>query len=182
MNVVRLFMVLGVLFGFVWPASSQDFFLGPEDVLEISVWRDESLTRQVVVRPDGCVSFPLIGDVQASGRTVDQLRLSIQEKLAEFVPDTPVSVVLMQIGSAKVYVVGKVNKPGTYVMGHFMTVSQALALAGGLNAFADDDSIRILRTIDGKRQTIEFDYGAVASGRDLDSDIILRPHDTIIVP
>ncbi len=182
MKVVKFLAMACVIVGMAVQAWAQGYPLGPEDVLEISVWRDEALTRQVIVRPDGFISFPLIGDIVASGRTVDQLRAAIQDKIAEFVPDTPVSVVLMQIGSAKVYVVGKVNRPGMYVMGHTMTVTQALALAGGLNAFADDDSIQILRAVDGKQQALVFDYGQVASGKDLESNIVLQPHDTIVVP
>jgi len=180
-SIVYLVMTL-VVVGMAVQARAQGYPLGPEDVLEISVWRDEALTKQVIVRPDGCVSFPLIGDIQASGLSVEQLRRVIQDKIAEYVPDTPVSVMLMQIGSAKVYVVGKVNRPGMYIMGHAMTVTQALALAGGLNAFADEDSIQVLRTVDGAQRAIIFDYGRVASGKNLESNIVLKPHDTIVVP
>lgn len=182
MKIVKLFVLMCMVLAGAARVGAQGYPLGPEDVLEISVWRDEALTRQVIVRPDGFVSFPLIGDIKASGRSVDELRAAIQDKMAEFVPDTPISVVLMQIGSAKVYVVGKVNRPGMYVMGHTMTVTQALALAGGLNAFADEDSIQILRTVDGKQQAIVFDYGQVASGKNLESNIVLQPHDTVVVP
>lgn len=156
--------------------------LGPEDVLEISVWRDEALTKQVIVRPDGFISFPLIGDIDVNGKSVDQLRVVIQDKIAEFVPDAPVSVILMQVGNPKVYVVGKVNRPGMYVMGHSMTVTQALALAGGLNAFANENSIQIVRMVDGRQQAIPFEYSKIVSGKNLESNIVLKPRDTIVIP
>jgi polysaccharide biosynthesis/export protein len=167
------------------PAEAQGkgrFVLGPGDVLEISVWRDDALTREVAVRPDGNISFPLIGDVMASGKTVDELRLVIQDKLKSYVPDAPVSVLTRQINSTKVYVVGKVNQPGAYLMSHPLTVMQLLAMAGGLNAFADQSKILILRENGNKQEAMTFDYKRVAGGRELDLNIPLLPNDTIIVP
>ena len=167
------------------PALSQDqgyFVLGPGDVLEISVWRDEALTREVAVRPDGKISFPLIGDVLAKGRTVDELREVIQEKLKIYVPDAPVSVLTKQINSTKVYVVGKVNQPGAYLMTEQLTVMQLLAMAGGLNAFADQGKILILRTNGKTQEAMNFDYKRVSGGRELDLNITLMPNDTVIVP
>lgn len=182
MNALRLIAITCFCLCFAVQAGAEGYPLGPEDVLEISVWRDEALTRQVIVRPDGYISFPLIGDIQASGRTVDALRQAIQDKIAEYVPDTPVSVLLMQVGSPKVYVVGKVNRPGMYIMGHSMTVTQALALAGGLNAFADSSNILILRDVNGSQTAIAYNYGRIASGKKLEDNIILHPRDTIVVP
>jgi polysaccharide biosynthesis/export protein len=162
--------------------GTPSFVLGPGDILEISVWKDDALTREVAVRPDGKISFPLIGDVVASGRTVDELRTVIQEKLKIFVPDAPVSVLTRQINSTKVYVVGKVNQPGAYLMSQPLTVMQLLAMAGGLNAFADQGKILILRENGKQQEAMTFDYKRVAGGRELDLNIPLLPNDTVIVP
>jgi polysaccharide export outer membrane protein len=158
------------------------FYLGPEDVLEISVWKDEALTKEVVVRPDGKISFPLIGDVYAAGRTVEDLQEEIKSRIGVYVPDSPVTVVLQTINSPKVYVVGKVNRPGVYVMGRALTIMQALALAGGMTTFADEGDILIIREERGRQRFIEFDYGRVASGKDLEKNITLKPGDTVVVP
>jgi polysaccharide biosynthesis/export protein len=169
------------------PAAGQaqekgPFVLGPGDVLEISVWRDEALTREVTIRPDGRISFPLIGDVTASGRSVDELRSIIQDKLKVYVPDAPVSVLPIQINSTKVYVVGKVNQPGVYLMSEPLNVMQLLAMAGGLNAFANEGRIMVLRQEGEEHVAINFDYKRISSGRDLTQNFLLRPNDTIIVP
>ena len=158
------------------------FYLGPEDVLEISVWKDEALTKQVVVRPDGRISFPLIGDVIAAGRTVEAVRQEIKDRVGVNVPDAPVIVLVLQVGSPKVYVVGKVQKPGVYLMGRTLRVMQVLAMAGGVTTFADEGGILIIRQEKGQQRFIEFDYGRVAGGKDLEKNIRLKPGDTVVVP
>jgi polysaccharide export outer membrane protein len=158
------------------------FHLGPEDILEISVWKDEALTRQVVVRPDGLISFPLIGDIQAAGRTVEELRQEIKAKIKAYVPDAPVTVMVLQVGSRKVYVVGKVNQPGVYPMGGHIRVMQAIAMAGGTTPFADTGDILIIREGNHGQEVHEFNYGKVAQGRDLEQNIRLLPGDTVVVP
>src|SRR5215510_1113726 len=112
------------------------YLLGPEDVVKISVWKDEHLTTETVVRPDGMISFPLIGDVQAAGRTVEELRGDIVKRLSRFIPNPNVSVAVTKLLSYKIYVLGRVNKPGEYMVGHQTDVLQALSLAGGLTPFA----------------------------------------------
>ena len=163
-------------------SSGSTFYLGPEDVLEISVWKDEALTKEAVVRPDGMVSFPLIGQIRAAGRTVEDLQREIQRKISRYVPDAPVTVMVLKIGSPKVYVVGKVNKPGVYVMGSFLRVMQALAMAGGTTTFADRDDIMVIREEQGTQRFIKFNYDRVASGKDLHKNIPLKPGDTLVVP
>ena len=160
------------------------FRLGPEDVLELSVWKDEALRKQVVVRPDGKISFPLIGDVVAEGRTVDELRQAVEDKIKAFVPDAPVTVMVVQVASPKVYVVGKVAKPGVYIMGKSLTVMQVLAMAGGTTPFADKDDILIIRKEHGQQKSfgLKFDYSKVAEGKDLSQNISLKPGDTVVVP
>jgi len=162
--------------------SSSPFALGPEDILEISVWKDEALTKQVVVRPDGWISFPLIGDIQAAGRTVEELRQEIQARIKKYIPDAPVTVMVMHVGSPKVYVVGKVSKPGVYVMGEPMRVLQVLAIAGGATPFADTNSILIIREENNKQVTYKFNYDKVAKGKELEQNITLKPDDTVVVP
>ncbi len=158
------------------------FTLGPGDVLEISVWGDESLHKDVVVRPDGKISFPLIGDVSAQGGTVEELRGQIKDRISEYVPDAPVSVMLLKLGSQRVYVVGKVNKPGMYVMEGPLRVMQVLAMAGGMTPFADSGKIKIVRTTVSGQEMIPFDYDDLAKGRSVASNIPLHPGDTIVVP
>lgn len=185
-GVLLFFVVLG--FGNGSPLFGEDssqkaeFYLGPGDVLEVSVWKDEALSRQVVVRPDGNISFPLIGDVQAQGRTVGELRKAVEDKIKGFVPDAPVNVMVMEVGSPKVYVVGKVGKPGLYIMGEPMRVMQILAMAGGMTTFAQADDIIIIRNENDGQKVFEFNYGSVAAGKDLEQNIRLRSGDTVVVP
>ena len=147
--------------------DTDDYLLGPEDILEISVWKDEALTKEVVVRPDGKISFPLVGDIQASGRTTKQLQEELTKEISEYVPDPVVTVMVLQVNSLKVYVVGKVTRPGEYKVGKCINVMQALSMAGGLTPFADSDDIVILRNNGGKQEKIKFDYSKASKGKDL---------------
>lgn len=158
------------------------YHVGAEDVLEVFVWGDESLTRQVMVRPDGYISLPLVGEVLCQGRTVEDIRSEVDRRYAKFLSDTPVSVMIVEINSPKVYVIGKVNRPGVYLMPHPMTVTQALALAGGFNPFADDANILLVRGIGPEQKVYEYDYTDVSLGSDMYQNVLLRPNDTIVVP
>jgi len=163
-------------------AEEYPFVLGPGDVLDISVWGDQTLSKQVLVRPDGKISFPLIGDVKAKGLTVESLRREVGERIKEYVPDTPVTVVLMQLASSRVFVVGKAARPGVYIMNDRMRVMQVLSMAGGLSTFADSNGILIIREEEGEQSVIKFNYNKVENGKDLSQNIVLLPGDTIIVP
>ncbi|MGH8605275.1 MAG: polysaccharide biosynthesis/export family protein, partial [Gammaproteobacteria bacterium] len=121
-----------------------DYRIGPEDTLEISVWREEDLQRQVLVRPDGKISFPLAGDIQAAGRTTEQVQQDISQRLQRYIPEPVVTVTVVTIGG-KIYVIGQVNNPGAYVIGRYVDVLQALTLAGGLTPFASENNIKVLR-------------------------------------
>lgn len=158
------------------------YLLSPEDILEVSVWRDENLTKQVVVRPDGAFSFPLVGEVQATGKTVEDLRLELTERLRKYMPDPVVSVSVLKVTGYKIYVIGKVNKPGEFVTGRFVDVLQALAMAGGVTPFAAENDIRILRRVQGKEYVRNFRYAEVRKGRNLEQNIMLRSGDTVVVP
>jgi polysaccharide export outer membrane protein len=156
--------------------------LGAEDVVLISVWKDEQLTREVVVRPDGMVSFPLVGDLVAEDRTVEEVRADLVKRLVKYIPNPNVSVSVTKILSYKVYVVGRVNKPGEYLIGHYTDVLQALSLAGGLTPFAAENDIKIIRRSRGQQQVLEFRYGDVRKGRDLDQNVLLHRGDVVMVP
>jgi polysaccharide export outer membrane protein len=159
-----------------------DYVLGPEDLIEISVWRDESLTKEIVIRPDGKISFPLTGEIQAGGLTAEQLQHEITEKIAEFVPEPTVTVMVLKVNSYKVFVVGKVNKPGQYITGTRTDVMQALSMAGGLGPFASPRKIVILRRENGVERKIPFNYNQVIKGKNLEQNIILKRGDVVVVP
>jgi polysaccharide export outer membrane protein len=158
-----------------------DYRIVSGDVLEISVWREEGLNQKVLVRPDGGISFPLIGTVAAGGLTVDQLRGEIAARLGEFLstPEVTVSVVN---SNQKIYVVGKVAKPGDFPMLNRVTVMQALAMAGGLTPFADRDDIAILRRAGKENLRLPFDYDLAEDGENLEQNILLQDGDVVVVP
>lgn len=155
--------------------------LGPEDVLRITVWESKELTTDAVVRPDGKISFPLIQDVHAEGLTAEELAGIIQRKLVAYVKDPQVSVVVTEVNSPKIYVIGNVAKPGTYPLRGSMTILQALSLAGGFNEFAGRRGIRLVRGVGSKQEVRRINYYDVI-GRGGDSNYLLMPGDTIVVP
>ncbi len=158
------------------------YLIGPEDVLEISVWKDPELTKQVIVRPDGRISFPLIGEVEAGGHTVKFLEDKLKKQISEYIPDAMLTVIVIQVNSIKIYVVGKVARPGEYRIGRAINVMQALSLAGGLSPFADANSILILRSEKGSQNKIPFNYKELKKGEKLEQNIILETGDVIVVP
>ncbi len=162
--------------------GSRKYTLGAGDLVLISVWKDEALTRQVVVLPDGKISFPLVGEIQASGRTIDELRSELESKLERFVPGVTLSVIVQQVNSQAVYVIGRVTTPGRFLLAGEINVLQALAMAGGLNPFAKKGDIKIFRQEEGKTKIFPFDYDAVSSGSDLRQNITLQRGDVIVVP
>jgi len=164
------------------PVTEGSYLLGPEDMVKISVWKDEHLTQEVVVRPDGMISFPLVGDIPAAGRTVEEVRLDLVKRLNKFVPNPHVSVLATKIQSYKIYVIGRVNKPGEFLVGHYTDVLQALSLAGGLTPFASENDIRIMRRNRGEQLVFQFRYGDVRKGKELGQNIILERGDVVVVP
>jgi len=141
--------------------DQEKYLLGPEDALEVSVWKEPDLTKQLIVRPDGKITYPLIGEVQAAGLTVKQLQEEILKRLEKYVTDAHVTVILLKAQNYKIYVTGKVNKPGDFVIGKPVNVMQAIAMAGGLTPFASPGSIMVLRTVGGKEEVYPFDYKTV---------------------
>lgn len=163
-------------------AAESTYQIGPGDVLEISVWKDESLTRQLVVPPDGIMSFPLIGDLDVKYMTVTDVRKAITKKLSEYVPDATVSVILLNLNSLQAYVIGKVHKPGQYAITMETSVMQILSMAGGINPFADGNKILILRQINNKTVKIPFNHDQVMKGENLQQNIIIQRGDVVVVP
>jgi polysaccharide export outer membrane protein len=156
--------------------------VGAEDVLEISVWKEEGLKKEVLVRPDGSLSFPLAGDVPAAGHTVEEIRAEIAGRLGKYIPDPVVSVLLLRVAGNRIYVIGRVAKPGEFSPGRYVDVLQALAMAGGLTPFADEKDIRILRrTAEGTR-VLPFDFKAVSRGERLEQNLLLQGGDVVVVP
>ena len=163
-------------------AQSGDYYLQPGDVLSISVWKEEDLQQVVLVRPDGGISFPLTGDLQASGQTVEQVRQIITRKLSKLIPDVQVSVALQELNGNLIYVVGKVNRPGVFPFNQNVDVLQALGMAGGATAFAALNDIKVLRREGSQLKSISFRYGDMEKGKNLQQNIILQSGDTVLVP
>jgi polysaccharide export outer membrane protein len=163
-------------------AAEKVYYIGPGDVIEISVWRDPELSKNLIVPPDGIISFPLIGSINVTHLAVPELRKIVTQKLSEFIPDATVTIMLKEINSLKAYVIGKVKKPGEFFISLETNVMQILAKAGGLTPFASDGNINILRQKSNRIIKIPFDYGEVENGKNLQQNIILQPGDVIVVP
>lgn len=159
-----------------------DYIIGPGDVLSVSVWEVVALTKRVVVLPDGKISYPLIGELMAAGKTINQMREEFKKALTRFVPDPVVTVWVEQVNSMLIYVIGRVNSPGRFLLNTNVGVLQALATAGGLNAFAKRSKIKVLRKAGGQTRIYKFDYDEVSSGEELEQNIVLKRGDVIVVP
>ncbi len=162
--------------------SEPDYRIGPGDVLNIEVWKDPALTRLVTVLPDGKVTFPMVGETVAAGKTVSQLKAEVEKKLSFFVKDSVIIVEVRQVNSLQIYVLGRVKTPGRTVLISNIDVLQALASAGGPDQFAKVSRIRVFRREGGKTVILPFDYDEVTAGRNLESNILLRRGDVIVVP
>lgn len=159
------------------------YLINSGDILEIFVWNEEELRREVVVRPDGFISLPLAGQIQAGGKTPDQLEAAVAEALGKYLKDVPhVTASVIQLAGYKIYVLGKVNRPGEYPINRQTDVMQALALGGGLNQFAAENKIVVLRRdANGVQRAIDFEYGEVKAGDDLETNILLQSGDVVVV-
>jgi polysaccharide export outer membrane protein len=179
---LALTLVSGCAFGQVGGADP-GYKLRPGDIVAVSVWQEPGLEQLVLVRPDGGMSFPLVGDLQAEGLTVDQLSGSIKKKLTRFIPDPVVTVTLQEMPGNRIYVIGRVNNPGDFpIISRDISVMQALSMAGGLTPFAKEREIRVLRQINGQEQAYPFDYRRAARGEGSGDQIRLQPGDVIVVP
>ena len=163
-------------------SKSMSYLIGPGDVLSISVWKEEGMQQEVLVRPDGEITFPLAGEIKAGGLTTKALSDELVKKLRKYIPHPSVTVSVLRSVSNKIYVIGKVNRPGEYTATGYMDVLQALTMAGGLTPYAESDEIKIIRRTETGTKMKLFDYDEVVSGERLDMNIILQAGDTVVVP
>jgi polysaccharide export outer membrane protein len=163
-------------------ASDPGYVIGPEDGLDISVWRDETLKASVLVRPDGGISFPLAGDMVVAGKTAQEVQDELVKRLSKYIPEPVVTVSVVRVASYRIYVLGRVNKPGDFQVGRNIDVLQALSIAGGMTPFASEDGIQIIRKVDGVPVSIPFEYSRVRKSGDLSQNITLKSGDVLLVP
>jgi polysaccharide biosynthesis/export protein len=201
MNKIRMLIIAGLLLGMPIGCAtvskealdeaakpvSKEFLLGPEDVLEISVWRNQDLSRTVVVRPDGKISLPLIGDIQASGLNASQVAAKIAARLAEFKENPNVSVSLKEVNSYFIFVLGEVRNPGKYPLKSYVTVLQGVSMAGGFLPFASPSQMQVIRNRTNEKGTesqlrIPVPYNDLVAGKGGIGNFILKSGDTIVVP
>jgi polysaccharide export outer membrane protein len=159
-----------------------DYRIGPGDVLDISDWKNPDLSKVVTVLPDGKISFPLIGEVVAGGKTIAELKKELEERISKYVTDPILSVIVSRVNSLEIYIIGKVNKPGSFVLDRNINVLQALTMAGGLNPFAQSDKIKIFREQGTRTSIIQFNYDEVVKNNNLEMNIMLNGGDIIVVP
>lgn len=184
MSILRKSCLIAFLL-LAWPAlviaQEPGYQLNPGDVLIISVWKEQDLQREVLVLPDGHISFPLAGHLIAAGRTAQELQNELTQRLQKYIPDAVVTVSVKEPIGNKVYVLGAVNKPGEFLVTRPITVMQALSLAGGLTPFGSESRINIIRHEGTKEIAIPFEYAAVKDGENLDSNIVLKSGDVVVV-
>lgn len=157
------------------------YLIGPDDVLGVLFWREKDISGDVIVRPDGKITLPLLNDIQAAGLTTDELRAALTTAAARYVEDPNVTIVVRQINSRRVFITGQINKPGPYPLPQGMTVLQLIAIAGGLTEFADSKDILVMRTENGKPMAYRFNYKEVLKRKNLKQNIELKPGDTVVV-
>ena len=182
MSVLTLFCTVAATAQEETVSVDDAFKIGVSDVLTISVWKNPELSAQVPVRPDGKIALPLVGEVQAAGLTPDQLRQELNVQFASFVTAPTISVVVNEINSMQVYIVGEVSRPGSYAIIQPTRLMQALAMAGGLSEYADKSDVLILRQQGSAEQRIIVSVRGITNGKKMGDNILLEPGDTIVVP
>lgn len=163
-------------------AFAEGYLVQPGDTIRISVWKEPDLLQDLLIPPDGMAAFPLVGRFTAANRTIADIQTEIVGRIEEYIPEPVVTVQILGTSGNTVYVLGKVNRPGAFIMTRPLDVVQALALAGGLAQFADKNEISILRRGAGGQTAIAFKYGVVEYGRDLGQNVVLQPGDVVVVP
>ncbi len=159
-----------------------DYVIGPEDVLAVSFWRDETMSGEALVRPDGKITLKLLGDIHAGGLTTEQLGEVLVKAATKYLEDATVTVIVKQINSRKFTVVGEVAKQGEFRLNGPMTVLQAIGQAGGVTEYADKSKISVIRTVNGVPKPMPFDLESVMKGKKLEQNILLKPGDQLVVP
>jgi polysaccharide export outer membrane protein len=162
--------------------AHEGYELHPGDLLQIVVWKEQDLQGEVLIRPDGGMTFPLAGELHAAGHTVEEVTKTLQQRIRKYVPEAVVTVAVKAVAGSQVFVIGKVNHPGQFPLNGPLDVMQALSLAGGSTSFADTNGIRILRRNEGRQTSIPFRYGDVERGHNLEQNILLQSGDTVVVP
>jgi polysaccharide export outer membrane protein len=162
--------------------ANGDYRVGPGDSIQVSVWKEPEVSTVVVVRPDGKISIPLVNDLVVSGKTPMEIQEIVKERLSSYIKDPNVTITVREIQSKKVYVLGEVNRPGSYQIVQPTTVLQLLTEAGGLRPYAKEKAIYVLRTGNGQQQKFSFNYRDVVEGKKLEQNILVQPNDTIVVP
>jgi len=163
-------------------SSTEGYQVNAGDVLIVSVWKEQDLQQQVLVRPDGRFTFPLAGEIQAEGRTIAEIQATLTERLTRYIPDPVATVSALEIRGNKIYVLGQVNRPGEFLVNPNVDVMQALSMAGGTTPFAQLDDIKVLRREGQTLSAIPFEYSAVAKGKRLQQNIMLEAGDVVVVP
>lgn len=158
------------------------YLLQPGDILDISVWQEEELTKAALISPDGGLSFPLAGNISAAGLSIDELQDVIASNLKKYIPDPVVTVAINSLNGNKIFVIGKVARPGEVIANRYLDVVQALSVAGGMTPYAAANKIKILRRKNGKLTAIPFKYGDIEKGENLQQNVILQSGDVVLVP
>ena len=162
--------------------APDDYVIGPEDVLGVVFWREADISGDVTVRPDGRITLPVIGELQAAGLRPEELRQRIVAGAAKYLTEPNVAVVVRAINSRRIFVTGRVTTPGGHLLKGPLTVMQAIALAGGVTEYADAKNITVLRTVNGRTSRFPFNYKDVSRGKKLEQNVLLLPGDTVVVP
>ncbi len=182
-KILKASFIIGFFFILTNTANAAErYLLNAGDVLDISVWNEDTLQKQVIILPDGTISFPLAGQLLAQGKSVTEVQTALKEKLKEYLSDPVVTVSVTSVGGNTVHIMGKVTTPGSFVMSQEIDAMQALSLAGGLSPYAEENNIIVLRRNGTKQQVIPVHYGAIKKGRDLNTNIILKSGDVLVIP
>jgi polysaccharide export outer membrane protein len=180
---VSVLLTLIILFPFQAKANTDDFVVLAGDILQITVWKEDGMDREVQVLSDGTITFPLIGTVEIQGKTLAEIQLTIKEQLEAAIPSASVTVSVNAPLGHKASILGQVQKPGEFVITSSIGVMQLISQAGGLTPYADDNKITIIRRAeDGNKEVIQFPYKKISRGKELDKDIDLKPGDVVFVP
>ena len=173
-------VIVGILIPLALFAQDASYLIGPSDILDVSVWGEESLSRQVTVRTDGFISMPLAGDLKAADKTPAELQKDIENVLSKFIKQPHAAVIVREPRSKRFYVQGQVTRPGEFILDHTMNLTQVISGAGGFTQWADTSSIVILRIDKSGQQRIEANYKRIVKGKD--ENILIQPGDTIVIP
>ena len=182
MKLQRLIAGIFLVVFFSEVSAGDPYTLNPGDILSISVWNEEALQQEVMVLPDGTISFPLVGILKVSSKTPAQVQGQIKEKLSRVIPDPEINVSVKSVTGNNIFIIGKVNNPGQMTIIRPTDVMQALSLAGGLTPYAKSDNIRIIRRTEKGQKIINFEYTKITEGKALETNILLKSGDTIVVP